>query len=126
MLRFNVVFVRLASSLLPKRCWITNPLPQKLRFDTGAPATSAAAPATTRLCAQCWTLRLGSRRGNNVGTTETKPQYKVIGKRPVRHDGVDKVTGRAVYGADVQLPGMLYGKVLRSPHAHARIKSIRT
>jgi xanthine dehydrogenase molybdenum-binding subunit len=61
-----------------------------------------------------------------VNTTETKQQYKVIGKRPVRHDGVDKVTGRAVYGADVQLPGMLYGKVLRSPHAHARIKSIRT
>jgi len=61
-----------------------------------------------------------------VSTTETKQQYKVIGKRPVRHDGVDKVTGRAVYGADVQLPGMLYGKVLRSPHAHARIKSIRT
>jgi len=61
-----------------------------------------------------------------VSTTETNPQYKVIGKRPVRHDGVDKVTGRAVYGADVQLPGMLYGKVLRSPHAHARIKSIRT
>ena len=61
-----------------------------------------------------------------MSTTETKQQYKVIGKRPVRHDGVDKVTGRAVYGADVQLPGMLYGKVLRSPHAHARIKSIRT
>jgi xanthine dehydrogenase molybdenum-binding subunit len=61
-----------------------------------------------------------------VNTTETTQQYKVIGKRPVRHDGVDKVTGRAVYGADVQLPGMLYGKVLRSPHAHARIKSIRT
>ena len=61
-----------------------------------------------------------------MSTTETTQQYKVIGKRPVRHDGVDKVTGRAVYGADVQLPGMLYGKVLRSPHAHARIKSIRT
>jgi CO/xanthine dehydrogenase Mo-binding subunit len=61
-----------------------------------------------------------------VSTTETKQEYKVIGKRPVRHDGVDKVTGRAIYGADVQLPGMLYGKVLRSPHAHARIKSIRT
>ncbi len=61
-----------------------------------------------------------------MSTTETKQQYKVIGRRPVRHDGVDKVTGRAVYGADVQLPGMLYGKVLRSPHAHARIKSIRT
>ena len=52
--------------------------------------------------------------------------FKVIGTRPIRHDGEDKVTGRAVYGADVQLPGMLYGKVLRSPHAHARIKSIKT
>ncbi|MCH7802198.1 MAG: xanthine dehydrogenase family protein molybdopterin-binding subunit, partial [Chloroflexi bacterium] len=51
-------------------------------------------------------------------------EYKVIGTRPIRHDGVDKVTGRAVYGADMSLPGMLYAKVLRSPHAHARIKSI--
>ncbi|MFW6125272.1 MAG: xanthine dehydrogenase family protein molybdopterin-binding subunit, partial [Pirellulales bacterium] len=56
--------------------------------------------------------------------TETKPQYKVIGTRPIRHDGVDKVTGRAKYGADVQLAGMLHGNVLRSPHAHARIRSI--
>ena len=56
---------------------------------------------------------------------ETK-KYRVIGTRPVRPDGVDKVTGRAVYGADVQLPRMLHGKVLRSPHAHARIKSIDT
>jgi xanthine dehydrogenase molybdenum-binding subunit len=61
-----------------------------------------------------------------VRATETSKNYKVIGKRPVRHDGIDKVTGRAVYGADVQLPGLLYGKVLRSPHAHARIKSIST
>jgi xanthine dehydrogenase molybdenum-binding subunit len=61
-----------------------------------------------------------------VRSTETSKEYKVIGKRPVRHDGVDKVTGRAVYGADLHLPGLLYGKVLRSPHAHARIKSIRT
>ncbi|MEW5976787.1 MAG: xanthine dehydrogenase family protein molybdopterin-binding subunit [Acidobacteriota bacterium] len=59
-------------------------------------------------------------------TTGKQNDYKVIGTRPVRHDGVDKVTGRAIYGADVQLPGMLYGKVLRSPHAHARIKAIRT
>ena len=50
--------------------------------------------------------------------------YKYIGTRPVRPDGLDKVTGRADYGADLSLPGMLYGKVLRSPHAHARIKSI--
>ena len=62
-------------------------------------------------------------------TTEERPalgqeQYRVVGTRPIRHDGVDKVTGRAKYGADIVLPGMLYGKVLRSPHAHARIKSI--
>ena len=52
--------------------------------------------------------------------------YNVIGRRPIRHDGNDKVTGRAVYGADVQLPGMLFGKVLRSPHAHARLISVDT
>ena len=53
-------------------------------------------------------------------------KYKVIGTRPIRHDGVDKVTGAAVYGADVRLPGLLYGKVLRSPHPHAEIISIDT
>ncbi len=58
--------------------------------------------------------------------TETKPRHTVIGTRPVRHDGVEKVTGRALYGADINLPGLLYGKVLRSPHAHARIKAIDT
>jgi xanthine dehydrogenase molybdenum-binding subunit len=57
---------------------------------------------------------------------EEKRRYKVIGTRPVRPDGVDKVTGRAQYGADIRLTGMLYGKVLRSPHAHARIVRIDT
>ncbi len=50
--------------------------------------------------------------------------FRVIGTRPVRHDGLEKVTGRALYGADYSMPGMLHGKVLRSPHAHAFIKSI--
>ena len=50
--------------------------------------------------------------------------FKVIGTRPIRHDGIDKVMGRAKYGADYAFPGMLHGKLLRSPHAHARIKSI--
>ena len=54
----------------------------------------------------------------------TTQEFKVIGTRPVRHDGLDKVIGRAKYGADYSFPGMLYGKMLRSPHAHARIKSI--
>jgi len=53
-------------------------------------------------------------------------QYDVVGTRPIRHDGVDKVIGAAKYGADIQLSGMLHGKVLRSPYAHARIKSIDT
>src|SRR5262245_57337078 len=56
----------------------------------------------------------------------TDRRYEVVGTRPIRHDGVEKVTGQARYGADIRLPGMLYGKVLRSPHAHARIKAIDT
>ena len=54
------------------------------------------------------------------------PQYNVIGSRPIRHDGVDKVTGAAKYGADTRLPGMLHGAIKRSPHAHARIVAIDT
>src|SRR5438552_794626 len=53
-------------------------------------------------------------------------QFTVVGTRPLRHDGLDKVTGHARYGADVHLPGLLHGKVLRSPHAHARIRTIDT
>src|SRR5437773_12475594 len=51
---------------------------------------------------------------------------KVVGTRPIRPDGVDKVIGRANFGADMTMPGMLWGKLKRSPHAHARIKSINT
>jgi xanthine dehydrogenase molybdenum-binding subunit len=58
------------------------------------------------------------------GKNGAAPKYRVIGTRPIRHDGADKVTGRAKYGADYTFPGMLHGKILRSPHAHARIKSI--
>src|SRR5438309_1753963 len=59
-------------------------------------------------------------------STNGKPKYKVIGTRPIRHDGVDKVTGRAKYGADIHVSGLIYGVVLRSPHAHAKIKRIDT
>ena len=52
--------------------------------------------------------------------------YKVIGTRPIRHDGVDKVVGRAKYGADIDMAGMLQGAVVCSPHSYARIKSIDT
>lgn len=53
-------------------------------------------------------------------------KYRVVGTRPIRHDGVDKVVGAARYAADQNVTGMLYGKYLRSPHAHARILSIDT
>lgn len=63
-------------------------------------------------------------RSLRMTSTQTAGDYQVVGSRPVRPDGTDKVTGRAQYGADVRPQGMLYGRVLRSPHAHAKIKSI--
>jgi CO/xanthine dehydrogenase Mo-binding subunit len=51
-------------------------------------------------------------------------RFKWVGTRPIRPDGVPKVTGRAMYGADLAMAGALCGKVVRSPHAHARIRSI--
>jgi len=53
-------------------------------------------------------------------------KLKIVGTSPVKHDGIDKVTGRAKFGADLFLPGMLVGKILRSPHPHAIIRSIDT
>ena len=55
-----------------------------------------------------------------------KDHQKVVGTRPIRPDGVDKVTGRAAFGADMVMPGMLWGKIKRSPYAHARIRSLNT
>ena len=52
--------------------------------------------------------------------------FNVVGTRPIRHDGADKVTGRAIYGADFDAAGLLQGKILRSPHAPAKIISIDT
>ncbi|NQW22401.1 MAG: xanthine dehydrogenase family protein molybdopterin-binding subunit [SAR202 cluster bacterium] len=56
--------------------------------------------------------------------SEESSKYNVVGTRPIRHDGLDKVIGAAKYGADIQLTGMLFGRVLRSPYAHARIRGI--
>ena len=59
-------------------------------------------------------------------TTERPREFKVVGTRPIRHDGIDKVLGRAIYGADITMTGLLHGAVLRSPYAHARIERIDT
>ena len=67
--------------------------------------------------------RRDSYEPNMVLATQT---FDVVGTRPVRHDGADKVTGRALYGADLALAGTLHGAILRSPHAHARIRSVDT
>ena len=60
------------------------------------------------------------------GAAGPAKEFKYIGTRAPRPDGVEKVTGRARFGADITLPGMLHGRVLRSPHAHAWIRSIDT
>ena len=60
----------------------------------------------------------------NIVLADPDTNYRVVGTRPVRHDGPDKVMGRARYAADIHLPGMLHGKILRSPYAHARIRGI--
>ncbi len=62
--------------------------------------------------------------GDTQTLSEPLKQFKWVGTRPVRPDGVPKVTGRAQFGADLAMPGTLTGRVLRSPHAHARIRSI--
>ncbi len=60
----------------------------------------------------------------NAENKMPKQVFRSVGTRPVRPDGVDKVTGRARYGADYDMPGQLVGRILRSPHAHATIKKI--
>ncbi len=62
----------------------------------------------------------------NIVLADKDLDYKVIGTRPRRHDAMDKVTGYARYSADISMAGLLHGKMLRSPHAHAIIKSIDT
>jgi CO/xanthine dehydrogenase Mo-binding subunit len=61
-----------------------------------------------------------------TSATPEQPELRWVGTRPVRPDGVEKVTGRAKFGADLYLPSMLVGRVLRSPYPHARIRSIDT
>lgn len=61
-----------------------------------------------------------------MNAPEKFEHFRHIGTRPVRPDGVEKVTGKAIYGPDFKAPGMLWGAVLRSPHPHARIVRIDT
>lgn len=64
--------------------------------------------------------------GEGLTSWDAQTPLKFVGKKTQRIDGPERVTGKALYTFDVQLPGMLYGKILRSPHPHARIKNINT
>ena len=68
----------------------------------------------------------GDEKGIAMAETNGQRDCRYVGTRTIRPDGVDKVTGRARFGADFNLPGQLVGRVLRSPHPHARILSIDT
>src|SRR5215472_3234798 len=63
---------------------------------------------------------------DNCSMNYLESELKVVGTRPVRPDGVDKVTGRALFAADTRAAGMLWGRIKRSPHAHAQIVLINT
>ncbi len=82
---------------------------------TEAPAASSTSEAASSKSATA------NGNGSSNGAS-----YRWVGTRPVRHDGIDKVAGKARFAADLVLPGMLYGHILRSPHPHARIVSIDT
>src|SRR5664279_370958 len=51
-------------------------------------------------------------------------QFKVIGQKVERVDAFERLTGEAKYASDIYLPGMLYVKILRSPHPHAKVRKI--
>ena len=112
----------------PARCWRRTRTRPRPRCASAWPATCAAARATTRSSARCSRPppRCGRPSMNVITDKLHVEDNKWIGTRTIRPDGADKVTGRATYAADNTMPGMIWGKVLRSPHAHARIRSIDT
>src|SRR5438874_9429715 len=97
----------------------------------GSPTVPAGAPIAHRVL--CLPPRRATLEANQrsclmrrSAVNDVVGRFKWVGTRPIRPDGVPKVTGRAMYAADMAMPGQLVGKILRSPHAHARIRSIDT
>jgi CO/xanthine dehydrogenase Mo-binding subunit len=96
---------------------MANPIADALAI-VSRPRNSPPKPSATR--------QSGEVAVDDITSHEAVKQFKWVGTRPVRPDGVPKVTGLAQYGSDLAMPGMLVGHILRSPHAHARIRSIDT
>jgi ferredoxin len=142
--RCSAASARRASWWRPRCCSIATRIRPSRRSATRSPAISAAAPATTRSSAPCRRRRRSWMRSKNATkkpqernpksiqettwhTTRFHQQNSSSSARGRRGpDGVDKVTGRARYGADAFAPGQLVGMILRSPHAHAEISKIDT
>src|ERR1044071_615056 len=98
----------------------------ELVFETHA-TLIAEARAISQSAAICCTGRnalLGSMQYFSPGESMAKRPLKYVGRSVPRVDGVDKVTGKAKFVGDITVPGMLYGKILRSPFPHARIRAI--
>jgi len=89
-----------------------------------AAAAQPPSLAEAGLCA--WRYGAPTEAASMSAEPTDAPKYRWVGTRPIRPDGLDKVTGRARFGADLSLPGMLWGKVLRSEVAHGRIVRIDT
>src|ERR1700756_789418 len=89
-------------------------------YDTGSKAICAAAPAIRTSCCRCWRARQPCRRRED----ERMSQGVGIGAAPRRKEDLRFLTGRGNYVADIKRPGMVAGVFVRSPHAHARIRSI--
>src|ERR1700687_2800920 len=102
---------------------MATPIADPLAFAT-RPRISPAKPGSFER--PCATRQSSEVAVDDITSHEAVKQFKWVGTRPVRPDGVPKVTGLAQYGADLAMPGMLVGRILRSPHAHARIRSIDT
>src|SRR5258708_2767359 len=102
---------------------MANPIVGELAI-ASLPRNSLAKPGSFER--PCATRQSGEAAVDDITSHEAVKQFKWVGTRPVRPDGVPKVTGLAQYGSDLAMPGMLVGHILRSPHAHARIRSIDT
>ena len=64
--------------------------------------------------------------GEEISPWQSHQEFNLVGKPHPRVDGIERVTGKALFTHDIDLPGMLYGKILRCPHPHAKIKKIST
>jgi xanthine dehydrogenase molybdenum-binding subunit len=105
------------------RCWLAGNLCRCTGYESIVRAVRAAAKEIARTRRGSAKARSGPAAG---APAPSASGARVIGTRPARVDAPEKVTGRALFGADVRLPGTVVGRILRSPHAHARIVSIDT